>query len=284
MELHTALRLLDLPKNPPLRAVQAAYRRLVMRYHPDRNPQRPEWAHTMTTRVREAYRVACKHAETGTQKAEQPIATVATTTSRRAAPRSAFAETEQNHAAEMNRRRELAARIHHCESLLHDALHYYYAHRLDNAHLRSDGSQHLRYRRAVRALSRAAQACANLQEGPSTRALAVRAHDLKRVAKLVCYCAKRAAPGIPNVGGRAYSAYRHLTKGIEHLDGAICAALFPDLKIDRSPWTPGGRLSMSFHELMLVFTTYRISPWLEEAAARLELLDAFAAYTANRWG
>jgi hypothetical protein len=238
----------------------------------------------MTTRVREAYRVAREHAGAGKQEAEEPKPTVATTTSRRAAPRFSFAEAERNHAAEIARRGEIAASIQRCEALLHDALHYYYAHRLDKAHLRNDGSQHLRYRRAVRALGRAAEACASLPEDSSSGALAVRAHDLKQVARSVWDCATRSAPVVPHAGGRAYSAYRHLTKGIEHLDGAICAALFPDLKIGGSPWTPGGRLSSSFHELMLVFTTYRISPWLEEAAARLELLDAFAAYTANRPG
>lgn len=282
MELHTALRLLDLPQNPSLSDVQSAYRRLVMRYHPDRNPQRPKWAHTMTTRAREAYCVACDHAGAQEGAVEQREATVTTTTSRRSKPQTDFQETARTYEASLARRQEVAAQIRRCEDLFHDGLHYYYAHRLDKAHLRSDGSQHLRYRRALRALRLAAQAAANLPDDLQDRTLKRRVDDLKSVVKSFCHCARRSPPMIPHGGAREYSAYRHLAKGIEHLDGAICAALFPDLKIGGSPWTPGGRLSLSFHELMLVFTTYRVSPWLEETAARLELLDAFAEYTAHR--
>lgn len=293
MELHTALRLLDLPNTPSPEDVQSAYRRLVMRYHPDRNPRRAEWAHTMTTRVYEAYVVASEFAKTrrsGGRSAGEGGPTRATGAgnekhaqsrrSRSSRPTS-FHDAERAATRSRTRSEGYAATINRCRRYFEDAVHYYYTHRLDKAYLRGDGSQHLRYRRAVRHLKQAAQSCASIPaEGPSSQ-LSLARERLVAVAVAFARCAARPAPLVPQAGGKPYAAYQHLMRGIEYLDGAICAALCPDLKIGTAPWNSGSRSSLSFHELMVVFTTYRVSPWVDEAAARLELLDAFAAYSAN---
>jgi hypothetical protein len=252
----------------------------------------------MTTRVYEAYAVASEFARTqrsGGRSADERGPTRETGAGKeknaqsrrsRSSRETSFRDAERRdaeRAATRNRQRSegYAATINRCRQYFHDAVHYYYTHRLDKAYLRGDGSQHLRYRRAVRHLKQAAQSCASIpEEGPSSQ-LSLARERLVAVAVAFARCAARPAPLVPQAGGKPYIAYQHLMRGIEYLDGAICAALCPDLRIGTAPWNSGSRSSLSFHELMVVFTTYRLSPWVDEAAARLELLDAFAAYSAN---
>lgn len=260
MELETALRLLDLPRDPTRQQLQTAYRRLVKRYHPDANPRRPQWAHTMMTRVHAAYIVASDHVS-GPASARSE-----------SAPNTDFGAVER----EVQRLRQQTSRhaeiIRGREAEAKDVLHYYYAHGLEQIHLRTQGSQHLRYRRAMRRL--AAVATLLRKECPKSGPLRDRATALMEFVN--AFYASARAPGTGPTVGEEYAAYRHFARGADLLDGAIRSTLFPDLRDSRS--IRGGALSLAFHELMLVLSTYRASFWVSEAAVRLRLLDAFVAY------
>jgi hypothetical protein len=179
------------------------------------------------------------------------------------------------------RARELAA-VRAAESRFIDALEFYYAHRLDRAHLRADGSQHLRYRRALRQLRQA------IAEIPNSKVLSPemsgRTEVLRSFASGFLTCAARAAPPAPPAGSTKYMGYRHLSRGIEHLDAAVCNALLPGLRRFGEPVEPGGRVSLSYHELMAVLTQLREQPWIEEAVLRMNLLNAFSALMDSRAG
>src|SRR5258708_13202207 len=51
-------KLLDLPRNAPEADIKKAYRRLAMKFHPDRNPDHPEAEHRFKE-CKEAYEVLC---------------------------------------------------------------------------------------------------------------------------------------------------------------------------------------------------------------------------------
>jgi hypothetical protein len=265
MELDTALRLLNLPSNPTVGQVQTAYRRLVKKYHPDANPRRSQWAHTMMTRLQEAYLTA-------TDFACSPSYAKPNTTG--------FAEIEKSLRKSRALGRQYMARVGESEQELLDAVHYYYAHGLDKVHLRTQGSQHLRYRRAVRRLVNARNRLQeNAGHAPTTSLEKSTAATLA-FAEAFLDTAKTGIPAMPATGPNDYQAYRHLARGAEFLDTAIRSGLFPDLPQNRS--IRGGALSMSFHELMLVLTNYRRTEWLDAATMRLRLLDAFKEYRESK--
>ena len=55
MELRECYRMLEIAENSSNDEVMKAYKTLARKYHPDKNPQRLEWAHDMMTRLNDSY-------------------------------------------------------------------------------------------------------------------------------------------------------------------------------------------------------------------------------------
>jgi hypothetical protein len=121
----------------------------------------------------------------------------------------------------------------------------------------------------------------DLTEGPIPE-LVQRLETLREFVSGFILCASRPAPPAPPAGSSRYKGYRHLTRGIEHLDAAICTILLPGVRSFQEPIQPGGRLSLSYHELMTVLTRFQERPWVEEAVLRMDLINAFSAYVDKR--
>ncbi len=153
MDASQAFFLLELSPGATSEELETSFRRLVMKYHPDRNADRLEWSHRMTVLLMEAHETASRRI------AEEAYERAAAAEKRRlAADLRFFAEAFD------------AAR-----GGVLEALYTYYAYGLENIPLRSEGNLRLRFTTAKNTLRKGLGIFASLESRPAPPDLKTRA-------------------------------------------------------------------------------------------------------------
>ena len=142
MDIRKAYQLLNIAQGTPDRAVAAAYKKLALKYHPDKNRDRPEWANEAMTELNIAYSLVTSHrfesgadAEPEEQQAQKP------------AP-----EPDQE---DEEYREDLIQRFAAFKDRTRDPLYQYFQYQLYNPHRRDTHENTSRFNRIARQLQRA---------------------------------------------------------------------------------------------------------------------------------
>ena len=243
-----ALRLFGLPPSATLRDLNAAYRRIVRKYHPDHNADRLSWAHEAMVKINSAYDSAMDHlASLRYEEIEARLD-----------------EEIQAH----ERFTELFAAV--ANSVL-EGIFIYYQYGLDNPFIREQGVPRFRYRLALKKVAAGISQLERLQSPNAVDTETLEIFSSFAIAFLQCMRMARAQD--PSGNRNDTLAYRHYHAGSELLDENIRKLFFrAELSGPRSFAAPHG-LSVSHAEFMKVLAEHGTSSWVTEAAIKSYLLD-----------
>ncbi len=301
MKLHHALELLGIRPDATQQELTRAFRLCVKRFHPDYNPDRPEWSNNMMAQVNAAYEAVRVHMEAvesgaGFRNRAEGY--------RRSGPdRGATHVRRQGHAAGQSHAggRRGARRTDGSEGggpefyaayneplkpefiraftgateLLLDGVFRFYQYGLENVHLRRQGNLRSRYRGALRRVDRAIRQLETIssdnlnsheeQRRSLTLQFAYAFSQNMRIEKFFV----AAGPALDT------KAYRHYRRGAELLDNVVKQSLFGSTFVSRQGALSIGESSHAGeHELLTLLTCYRESHWATEAILKLHLLSA----------
>ncbi|MDR1625953.1 MAG: DnaJ domain-containing protein [Spirochaetia bacterium] len=227
--------------------LEASFRRLVMLYHPDRNPDKSEWSHARMTLLNEAHGLAQHYLALRGQNA-------------RSAPKQVS--------------REFMLRLQNSlyaarEDIL-EGVHLYYTFSLENIHLRAEGTRRLRYNSAKRGVRKGTiQLEKILQEAPEGK--------LKTYARLwetfgkSFYDSMTITKICPADTSLNYKAYKHYRNAALILDSFIKRCFFPE-DFPRQDISSKS-IELCGQLLLLILSNYRETIWVPEAGIKLSLLD-----------
>jgi hypothetical protein len=247
-----ALELFKITPGASLRELNAAYRRLVRKYHPDHNPSRQAWAHSAMTKINAAYDTAVDYL---------------------AALR--YEEVQDHLDREIRAHDEFTAVFSNVANRILDGVFTYYQYGLENPHQRLSGTPRMRYRQAVRRISRAIEQLEQLQvpNPVDEETLSV----FKVFAKAFFECMQIDRTFTPTTNRDESLAYKRYREGSKALDAAIRRAFFRDELSPRRELASPQNLAVSLNEFMAIVTKHSESSWITETAMKLCLLDAFQA-------
>ena len=247
-----ALKLFKLPSSASLPDLNRAYRRLVLKAHPDRNPDRVEWANRAMRRITRAFDVARNHL---------------------AALR--YEEVQRHLDHEIRAHDEFNSILMNIAHRVLDGVFTYYQYGLENPHRRTSGTPRQRYRQAVRRIGMALEQLQRLRvpnevDGETLnifRTFARTFHETMQLARL----------HVPTSNHEEHHGYRAYREGTKALDAAIRRAFFRDELSPHREMAMPQSLAMSLNFYMTVVTKHSGCSWVTETALRLCLLDAFQA-------
>ena len=243
-----ALRLFRLTPDATLRDLNASFRRLVRKYHPDYNPERVAWAHEAMVRVNAAYDAALEHLASLRYKEVEDR----------------LDQQIQAH----DRFTELFVAI--ANSVL-EGIFIYYQYGLQNPYTREHGVPRFRFRLALKKVSTGIGQLERLQSPNDIDTDTLEVFCSFAIAFLQCMRMGRTHD--PNAAGSEAIAYRGYRAGSELLDATIKKLLFGEELVGRrAPATPHG-LSVAHAEFMKVLAEHGTSSWVSEAAIKSYLLD-----------
>ena len=224
--------------------LEASFRRLVMVYHPDRNPEKTAWSHDKMALLNEAHDIAERYLLSPREAAPPP-------------PREIAVRLQKTFAA---------AR----EDLL-DGIHLYYTFGLQNIHLRHEGNRKFRYNSARRSIKKAVIQLQKLrEESPKSR--------FKARVSLYCefgksfYASMNITQISPADSSLNYKAYRHYKDSSLIIDALVRLIFFPN-DFARPSDLSSDSIALCEQELLLILHNYRDTIWIPEATIKLELLD-----------
>jgi hypothetical protein len=246
-----ALQLFDLTPQASLRDLNHSYRILVRKYHPDRNPGRPNWSNGAMRLINAAYDIAVEYL---------------------AALR--YQEVQDHLDRQIRAHDEFARLFANTANRVLDGVFTYYQYGLENPHQRSTGTPRHRYHQASR---RIRDATAQLKRLQVPNQLDGETLELFTRFTVAFFEAMQLDRTHVQGGSRIENeAYRHYREGTRALDAAIRRTFFRAELAERELAAPQN-LAVSLSELMTVVTRHREASWVTEAAVRLSLLDAFQA-------
>ena len=250
MDTQEAFSLLELPSSANKEELEASFRRLVMVYHPDKNPEKAAWSHEKMALLNEAHDIAARHI---------------------AAPRAAPPPEAPRPSREALMRLQkafLAAR----EDLL-DGMHLYYTFKLENVHLRGEGNSRFHYNSARRSIKRAVtRFLALTQENPESQGTLEARIALYGEFGKSFYAGMGIAKIWPADGSLNYKAYKHYKNSSLIIDALVRHVFFPE-DFARPPDLSSKSIVLCEQELLLILSNYRDTVWVPEATVKLELLD-----------
>ena len=240
--------LLEIDSRATVADLNASYRRLAKKYHPDFNQGRESWAHTMMTELNLAYEAALEHL--CAPKAEE------------AASRKARSERE-------------AFRVKFKDAIdrVLKALYVYYQYGLENVHQRGEGVKRFRFREFVGGLKRGVDLLEAM--GPEAR-LPEEGENLRiftDFAKAFLQNALLDRFYTPTSDSFEASAYRHFRDGSDSLDYAIKDVFFGDLLIPIRRGTYYQKITVGYENLLVVLSKYTTSGWVSETMMKIYLLE-----------
>lgn len=242
-----ALKLFRLPTSATLRELNAAYRRLARKYHPDFNTTRRTWAHEAMIRINAAYDAALNH-----------LASLR------------YEEIEARLDQEIQAHDRFTGLFGAVANSVLEGVFIYYQYGLENVFIRREGVPRFRYRLA---LKKVAAGIGQLERLPSPNHIDQQTLEIFTsfaIAFLQCMRMERSQD--PSGSSHEVSAYRRYDAGSRLLDDAIRTLLFrAELNPARKPAAPHS-LSVSHAEFMKVLTEHSGSSWVTESAIKIYLL------------
>ena len=248
----SALALFRIAPAASIGELNAAYRRLVRKYHPDNNPARLEWAHQAMVRINAAYDSAVEYLA-----------------------KMRYDEVQARLDREIQAHDDFTALFASVANRFLDGMFTYYQYGLQNPHQRQSGTPRMRYRQAVRRMS---DALAQLERLQVPNPIDGETLETFRVfARAFLECVRLQRTYSPSSSREEHGAYRRYDEGSRALDSAIRRAFFRvELSSPRELASPQG-LAVSQNELLAVVTHFKSSTWARETAVKLCLVDAFHA-------
>ena len=258
MDLNDALFFMGLDPSPSREELETSFRRLVMVYHPDKNPEKAAWSHDKMSLLNEAHDIVERHIS-----APQEAATV------QPPPR----ET----ALRMQKIFEAAR-----GSLL-DGMHLYYTFDLQNIHLRMEGNRKFHYNSARRSIKKAIIQFDKLAEECPESNFKTRLLLYNAFGKSFFACMGITSIS-PTDNSPNYKAFRYYRNASLIIDALIRLIFFPE-DFPRPADLCSKSIELCEQELLLIQSNYRDTDWGPEAGAKLELLDNLRelARFENRW-
>lgn len=246
-----ALHLFQISSTADLPDLNQSYRRLVNKYHPDRNPGRERWAHQAMTKINAAYDIAVdylgalRYEEIGTRLD-----------------------------AEIRSHENFMAVFINVANRAVDGMFTYYQYGLTNPHQRTSGTPRLRYRQAVKLITAAIERLEALQ-APNEVDEETR-DAFARFAASFLQCMQIARVHSPSEPKEERLAYRHYHQGSTALDTAIRRGFFREELSRPGEMASPQALSVGMNEYMALLTRYSKSTWVVETVMRLQLLERFS--------
>jgi hypothetical protein len=250
-----ALNLFRIPASASLPELNRAYRRLVLKAHPDHNPDRIEWANRAMRKLTRAYDVARNY-----------LASLR------------YEEVQRHLDHEIRRHDEFTALFTNIAHRVLDGVFTYYQYGLENPHQRQSGTPRYRYRQALRRISLALDQLERLQvpNPVDGETLSI----FTTFAKTFFESMQLDRPHIPTSDHTEHHAYKAYYEGSRALDSAIRRAFFREELSSLRELASPQSLAVSLNAFMTVVTKYSTSSWITETALKLCLLDAFQALLA----
>jgi hypothetical protein len=251
MDTIEAFSFLDLKTSASRQELEASFRRLVMRYHPDKNPGETAWSHTQMTLLNEAHEIAQRHIASRETPDGAPLRK---------------AGVSREHAVLLRKTFQAAL-----DSLL-EGIHLYYIFNLENIHLRLEGSRRYRYNSSKRNVKKAL----GLFDGILRDAAGE--EGLKTLSRLYkdfgqsFYESMGIAKISPAESTPTYKPYTHYRNASLIIDTFIRLWFFPN-DFKKPHGFSSEHILLCEKELFLILTNYRDTIWTPEARIKLSLLD-----------
>ena len=266
MNLAVAYDILGLEEKATIEDVSVSFRRLLKRYHPDRNIDRSEWSHAMTVRLNEAYEVAITHLQNtagsvnGKVAHEEPAPTV-----------DRWQDTEEEFGFSI----ALQTRMANLFDLLLDQVFAYYTYGLDNLYLRAEGTRRYRYRTTVRHLKSLIGEVRACLDWPGSSRQRMQVDAVVRFGTGFYENMLIKTRNHTVFFGDEQKAYQLYRTGAESLDQAIKVALFGKQFNGHGGYA--SPRSTCEQNLVLLFAQYPKSSFVAEALIKMYLLQGFDA-------
>ena len=250
-----ALALFQITPFASLRDLNASYRKLVRRYHPDHHPDRAQWAHEAMTKINAAYDSAVEYLG-----------------------RLRYEEVEAHLDREIQAHDEFTQLFLNIANRVLEGVFTYYQYGLENPHQRRTGTPRQRYRQAVRRIAAALEQLESLRvpnpvDGETLQTF--------RAFSQAFFHAMQIDRAYSPVGSSdEHRAYRRYSEGSRSLDVAIRRSFFREEFSHRREIASPQSLAVSLNEFMAVVTHHGASSWVTETAVKLRLLDSFQALLA----
>jgi len=245
-----ALKLFRITPAASLRELNASYRRLVRKYHPDHNPDRVAWSHEAMTKINAAYDTAVEYL---------------------AALR--YQEVEAHLDEEIQAHDEFTRLFVNIANRVLDGVFTYYQYGLENPHQRRSGTPRMRYRQAVRRIE---QALPQLEQLRVPNPVDEETLQKFRVFTVAFHqCMKIDRTFAPTSSRNEHKAYHRYREGSRALDAAIRRTFFRSELSSPGELASPQSLAVGLNEFMQIVTRHSDSSWITETAMKLCLLDAF---------
>ena len=259
MDIETALKIFRISDQDSIKELNSSYRRLVLKYHPDRNPHRLEWSHKAMTRLNAAYETAVRQLSLASKK-------------KTAIPTAARRDTI---------RPDVYSAIRQAFDLTLSGIFEFYQYGLENIHIRAAGSPRVHYVAAVRKTRNGTARLASIVRSSITtyeRSSVAPLHDF---ASAFCSSMRISHTASPNASAYDTKAYRHYRTGTEYLDHAIQSFLFPETMNPKKKHSMPECLAVSNYEFLTVITAFPDSAWITESVIKSHLLECFVRLTST---
>jgi len=249
MEIKQALAFLGLSSSSTTSDLNASFRKLAKKYHPDFNQGNERWAHGKMTQLNLAYETALKYFT------------------------SEVSETETHE--KKTYRVPFTAKFNQAVNIVLKGILLYYQYGLENVHLRKEGVRKFRYSEA---LKRIQEGIASLEALKPIAPMSSRKEnvslfiDFSKAFLQNMLITKYFTPSGVEV---EHKAYRHYSNGCSSLDYAIKDAFFGDRLIPVRSGTFYQKISISYEEFLIVIARYYKSSWVSEAVLKIYLLEMF---------
>jgi hypothetical protein len=245
-----ALEFFRISDTASLRELNHAYRRVAHRYHPDRNPDRPEWAHRAMIKVNAAYDSAVEYLSA-----------------------LRYEEIQRHLDGEIRKHDEFSRVFDWIADGILDGVFTYYQYGLENPYARQAGTTRLRYRRALRQIATGLDQLKRIGAPNSLDSETLEVFRTFAQAFHQCMQIDRGAGAPSRPDERA--ALNHYLSGSRTMDAAIRKSFFTEEFSSPRELAAPQNLSVSLSEFMTVVTKHRTCSWIGETALKLCLLDAF---------
>jgi curved DNA-binding protein CbpA len=248
MDLSSALSIYGLNRADFSREdLDRGFKRLVKKYHPDRNQTFSDWCHIRMTEINEAYELLMSFQENRPAAKEPPPASGS-----------------RREAASPGSRKQ--PHLKRGASLFFEGVHIYYDYELTKRSLRREGVWRYHYRKALRFMEKSLE---ELQKHDLSKGVA--GERLFTFAGLFLEDIQTDEPRIPHAerGNNTCLAYRDAT---EKMDRAF-SDYFSSRERDREKYL--APLYKASHLLILLIENYPQTEWYSLALQKLNLLDSF---------